>query len=292
LYEKVDLRQQTIERVYSTRVQNQEKLFFKDGRILEWYGTPVLGENGEYFGYAFSYIDVTKQETLLRQKDEFLGVASHELKTPVTSMLAYTELLQRRFENADDQLTYGMLSKINQQINRLTLLINDLLDVTRLEQGKLILRREEFDFNALVEEVVEEIQRTTSTHSIEISMDERRGVYADRDRIGQVIANFLTNAIKYSPKSNKVEVSIRYEPEAVRLAVRDHGLGLSPEDQEKVFERFFRVEGKDRETLSGLGLGLYISSEIIERHGGCIGLESELKKGSEFYFTLPIAKHE
>lgn len=290
LYEDATNREKTLELIYTTRSQSHDKLYFRDGRIIEWYGTPVLGEKGEYFGYAFSYIDVTEQETLLRQKDEFLGVASHELKTPVTSILAYTQLLQRQFETSEDRRTYEMLSKMNHQINRLTLLINDLLDATRIEQGKLILREEQFDFNALVEEVMEEVQRTSDSHQIISNMEQGRQIVADRDRIGQVITNFLTNAIKYSPKANKVEVFVNYTDRAVKFSVHDYGLGLSREDQEKVFERFFRVEGKDRETLSGLGLGLFISSEIIQRHEGAIGVESRVGEGSDFYFTLPLTE--
>ena len=141
-----------------------------------------------------------------------------------------------------------------------------------------------------MEEVIEEVQRTTDSHQIVSDMEQSRQIFADRDRIGQVITNFLTNAIKYSPKANKVEVFVNYNDRAVKLSVHDYGLGLSREDQEKVFERFFRVEGKDRETLSGLGLGLFISSEIIQRHEGAIGVESRVGEGSDFYFTLPLTE--
>ncbi|PHN07098.1 hypothetical protein CRP01_07655 [Flavilitoribacter nigricans DSM 23189 = NBRC 102662] len=278
----------TLEKIYSTRAQSHDKMYFKDGRIIEWFGAPVLGEKGEYFGYAFSYIDVTEQENLLRQKDEFLAVASHELKTPVTSILAYTQLLQRQFENSDDLLTYQMLTKINQQINRLTVLINDLLDATKIEQGKLSLRKEEFDFNEMVQEMVEEVQRISSSHKISIRSEENRSVFADRDRLGQVVINFLTNAIKYSPQADRVDVAIEYMPDKVRLSVTDYGMGLSEKDAQMVFERFFRVEGKDRETFSGLGLGLFISSEIVQRHGGKIGVDSTFGEGSCFYFLLPL----
>jgi PAS domain S-box-containing protein len=288
LYANIHVRETTLERIYATRAQNHDKLYFKDGRIIEWFGAPVLGEKGEYFGYAFSYIDVTEQEILLRQKEEFLAVASHELKTPVTSILAYTQLLHRKFAGSEDQVTYGMLSKINQQINRLMILINDLLDVTKIEQGKLNLRVEPFDFTAMVREGVEEVQRTVSSHKIRVKSEGTRMVSGDRDRIGQVITNFLTNAVKYSPNADTVDVLITYRSDAVELSVRDYGLGLSDPDRHKVFERFFRVEGKDRETYSGLGLGLFIASEIIQRHGGQIGVRSEVGEGADFYFILPL----
>lgn len=288
LYDEHYIPETTLEKIYANRAQTYDKLYFKDGRVIEWFGAPVLGDKGEYFGYAFSYIDVTEQEILLRQKDDFLAVASHELKTPVTSILAYTQLLHRKFAGSEDRQTYGMLSKVNQQINRLMILINDLLDVTKIEQGKLSLRIEPFDFTEMVREIVEEVQRTLTSHQITISSDGTRLVSGDRERIGQVITNFLTNAVKYSPNADTVEVIITYRPDEVELLVRDYGLGINEPDRHKVFERFFRVDGEARETFSGLGLGLFISYEIIQRHGGQIGVQSKVGEGAEFYFTLPL----
>lgn len=277
-----------LEKVHRERMPTHGSFIFRDGRIIEWYGAPVLGEKKEYFGYAFSYLDVTERERLLRQKDDFLGVASHELKTPVTSILAYNQLLQKKFELSEDRSTHEMLRRMYQQINRLTVLINDLLDVTRIEQGKLKLRRESFNFNEMVTEFLEEVQTTAPSHRINLHQNGSREVVADRDRIGQVVTNFLTNAIKYSPKAETIDVSIRYDARDVRFSVQDYGLGIREADQEKVFQRFFRVEGNDRATFSGLGLGLFICSEIIQRHGGRIGLQSKEQEGSIFYFTLPL----
>lgn len=288
LFKTGDKPNTVLRRIYRTRAQIHDKFSFVDGRVIEWFGAPVIGENGAYFGYAFSYIDVTEQENLMRQKDEFLGVASHELKTPVTSILAYTQILKKQFEASGDTRTSGMLSKMNLQINRLIILINDLLDVTKIEQGRLSLRKERFDFNEMVREVVEDVQSTSTSHQITIQAKESRSLYGDRDRIGQVVINFLTNAIKYSPRSKTVDIAIDYYPKEVKLSVRDYGLGLDEGDQERVFERFFRVDGKDRETFSGLGLGLFICAEIIQRHEGQIGVQSELGKGSKFFFTLPL----
>ena len=171
----------------------------------------------------------------------------------------------------------------------LTLLISELLDVTKIEQGKLQFRDELFDLNELADEVVEEIQRTTKKHKISKILGQNVVVRGDRDRLGQVITNFLTNAIKYSPKSDQIIVrsEVRGKKDVI-LSVQDYGLGLLPEDKEKVFERFYRVMGYGHETYPGLGLGLYISAEIIHRHKGRIWVDSELGKGSTFYFSLPL----
>lgn len=232
--------------------------------------------------------DISKLKELEQQKDDFIGIASHELKTPVTSIKAYTQVLQNRFNKAEDTKSAEMLGKMDGQINKLTGLISDLLDVTKIEQGKLQFRKEEFEFGALVNEVVEEIQRTTTRHNILNESRESCKVTGDRERIGQVITNFLTNAIKYSPQADKVMVNTEIDDDRLLLSVTDYGVGLSETDQTKVFERFYRVGGAGYETFPGLGLGLFISAEIIRRHGGEMWVESKKGDGSTFYFSLRL----
>lgn len=274
--------------VYKTHSKNNEKLYFKDGRIFERFGSPIVGEGGEDYGYVWYFLDITERENLARQKDDFMGIASHELKTPVTSIKAYTQVLQSRFTKANDAQSAEMLGKMDAQLNKLTSLITDLLDVTKIEQGKLQFKKERFDFNQLLNEVTEEIQRTATKHQVVLELDRTVVITGDRDRIGQVIINFLTNAIKYSPQKDQVVVRTRiYQGELV-LSVQDFGLGLSKEDQKRVFERFYRVGESGHETYPGLGLGLYISAEIIQRHKGKIWAESEKGEGSTFYFKLPL----
>lgn len=244
-----------------------------EGNVLQWFGTNT---------------DITEREKLAKQKDDFLGIASHELKTPVTSIKAYTQVLLDRFEKAEDVQTAKMLSKMDGQLNKLTSLISDLLDVTKIEQGKLKFRKEPFNFNELVLETVEEVQRMTSKHTFKVELKDPKIIMADRDRIGQVITNFLTNAIKYSPKKEQVLIKTDFNQEELILSVRDFGIGLTKEDCYKVFERFYRVGGSGYETYPGLGLGLFISSEIIQRHYGEIWAEREEDGGSTFYFTLPL----
>ena len=252
----------------------------------EYIFVPVFDKDKNVVLVAGSTRDITTRKQLESQKDDFMGIVSHELKTPVTSIKAFTQVLQNRFIRAGDEKSAALLGKMDTQINKLTSLIGDLLDVTKIEGGKLQLNEDFFSFDALVDEVVEAMQRTTTRHTIERQGVTNTTLYGDKDRIEQVIINFLTNAIKYSPQSDKIIVQSRTEKDHVMLSVQDFGVGIPEEKQQQVFERFYRVSGN--ETIPGIGLGLYISAEIIKRQKGTIGVESEQGKGSTFYFSLPI----
>lgn len=174
------------------------------------------------------------------------------------------------------------------QVNKLTNLIGDLLDVTKIQSGRMQFHEAYFDLNELIEEVVEEIQRTSEKHKIIKNLVKVENFCGDRERIGQVLTNLITNAIKYSPHADKVIVSTGVKKGNVTLCVEDFGVGIPKDKLERVFEQFFRVSGPKQDTFPGLGLGLYISSEIIKREGGKIWVESEEGKGSTFSFSLPI----
>ncbi len=236
--------------------------------------------------------DITERKQLEQQKDEFISIASHELKTPITSVKAYTQILGQRFRKIGDTKSVELAEKMDLQLDKLTSLIGDLLDVTKIEAGRIQFNETLFDFNELVESTVEELQRSTKKHSISIELQVPIKVYGDHDRLGQVITNFITNAIKYSPQADSIIVRTSIDKEKVTLAVQDFGLGLSKDDKERVFERFYRVSGSDQNTYPGLGLGLYISSEIINRHNGRIWVESKKSIGSTFCFSLPVIPQE
>lgn len=268
----------------------KEKAFFhKNGSQI-----PVVvacASIGKKNGTAIALIlDISVRKKLERQKDEFLGIASHELKTPVTSIKAYAQVLYKMFSKKGDTRSADMLGKMDAQINKLTVLISDLLDVTKIESGKLQLNLTNFDFNELVSEVVEEVQRTTLNHKIKTDLAKSKIVYGDRERTGQVITNYLTNAIKYSPDSESIIVRTQINKSEIILSVEDFGLGIPKKMKDKVFERFYRVQGDNKDTFPGLGLGLYISREIIERQKGRVWVESQENKGATFYFCLPIKK--
>lgn len=256
----------------------------------EYIFVPIFDNENKVLLVAGSTRDITTRKQLESQKDDFMAVVSHELKTPVTSIKAFTQVLQNRFAQAGDEKSTVLLGKMDAQINKLTSLIGDLLDVTKIEGNKLQFNEDYFSFDELVFEIVEEIQRTTNKHTIEKVGATKKTVFGDRDRIGQVMSNMLTNAIKYSPHSGKIIVNtmVDVDKEQVTLCVQDFGVGIPQERQQQIFERFYRVSGN--ETIPGIGLGLYISAEIIKRQNGTIWVESTQSKGSTFYFRLPIQK--
>jgi signal transduction histidine kinase len=228
-----------------------------------------------------------KLRELGKQKDEFMAIASHELKTPVTSIKLYTQLLHHKFVKARDIKSAESVTKMDMQVNKLVSLINDLLDATKIEEGKIKFNLELCDLNVIAKEVIEEMQLTTK-HKIEMIPGKIGEVNADQNRISQVLVNFISNAIKYSPDANRVIVKTTGDKNNATVSVTDFGMGLTPEEQKKVFERFNRAGQEGPGGLPGLGLGLYISREIVRRHKGKIWVESKKRKGSTFYFSLPV----
>jgi PAS domain S-box-containing protein len=226
-------------------------------------------------------------KALNAKKDEFIGLASHELKTPLTSMKGFLQILER---NESGGLNKVFITKALKQLNKISDLVSDLLDVSKIQSGKLYLDFETFDFQTLLHEVVELIQFTSDSHEIELDSDSIViPVQADRQRVEQVIINLVSNAIKYSPDASKVLIRVRKTDLEVRVGIQDFGFGIESEQMVNIFSRFFRVESIAPH-ISGLGIGLFITKEIIERHKGRIWVESEHGRGSEFFFTLPLIR--
>lgn len=257
---------------------------------FEYIFNPVFDEQGEVKLIAGSTRDITERVRLDQQKDEFLSMVSHELKTPVTSLKAYTQILQRRFIREGQDVAAEHLGKMDAQINKLVVLINDLLDVGKVTSGKVPFHESPFPLDEMINEAIEEVQRTTDQHHIQFDTLCNRTIIGDRDRIGQVVINLLTNAIKYSPDAETVLVTTNTDDASVTVSVRDFGIGISAEHLPHLFERFYRAEHHN--TVSGLGLGLAIASDIILRHNGTIWAESELGQGTTFFFTLPALPTE
>jgi PAS domain S-box-containing protein len=231
--------------------------------------------------------DITERKDLERQKDEFLGIASHELKTPVTSIKAFTQILQRKLADQKDLELLRYLDKMDLQLNKLTGLINSLLDVTKIQSGKLIIQEEVFSLSDLVHEIADDLQPTTDRHRIVVRDKLRSQVRGDRDRLGQVLTNLLANAIKYSPQADKIEVVTAQDDQWVHVDIRDYGIGIAESEQQHIFDRFYQSPHRTT-TISGLGLGLYISTEIVQRHHGKLTLKSNAGKGSTFRLSLPV----
>jgi PAS domain S-box-containing protein len=261
-------------------------------RFIGMKSVPHYSPDGEFEGYIGSGMDITETKEHEQIKNEFIGMASHELKTPITSIKAYVQLLLNIYKNEDDdEFLKKSLTTVNKQINKLTRLITDLLDVSKIESGRLSLNSEAFVLNDLLKECIDEVQYTAQKHDIVFEQEAEYAVYADRDRIAQVVTNLLTNAIKYSPETDRIDVMIRKIEGQVRVTVHDYGIGISKEEQDKVFNRFYRVEGRNEQTFSGFGIGLFVASEIIRRHNGRIWVDSEKGKESFFSFELPSVDH-
>lgn len=285
-----------LKEVYRTGIayhaDQQEAELNINGKLQKsWFNftyKPLKDAQGRVYAILHAAIDVTKQVQLQRQKDEFLGIASHELKTPVTSIKAYTQVLERMIRDEGDSKKANMVKRMDVQLNRLTGLIGDLLDVTKIQSGKMAFNPVKFSFDVLVQEIVDEMQHTTTQHEILVDLKSDAEVYADKERIGQVMINFLSNAIKYSNDAKHINVSSYIEDNEVVLSVQDYGIGIPKDMQHLVFDQFYRVSGNFQHTYPGLGLGLYISSEIVKNEGGRIWLTSKEGAGSIFYFALKL----
>jgi signal transduction histidine kinase len=221
--------------------------------------------------------------------ESFISTTSHELKTPVTSLKGFAHILQNRLKKRGDEESLRFLASMNKQLNRLTRLINDLQDITRVQQGRLEYDEELFSLDALVRENVENLQVGTSTHRLLFEESQAAQVYGDKDRIGQVLTNLITNAVKYSPEADRVIIRLFNDGDNAVVSVQDFGIGIAAKHQGRIFERFYQVADPEEKTYPGLGIGLYLSSEIIKRHRGCIQVESENGVGSTFSFSLPLA---
>lgn len=228
-------------------------------------------------------------QKLLKQKDEFFNIVSHELKTPVTTIKGFSQILSDKLDKSDSKTKY-FLEKINSQVDKLSRLVNDMLDVSRIETGKLSLNKSNFELQKLIEQVVEDMKVAAPSHSIIFKSNYRFWINGDSERIESAIINLITNAVKYSPAGSKIKVCLTEKEKKAYVEVEDFGYGIMEKDMLKIFNRFFRSKDANKETL-GLGLGLYIANSIVKGHNGNLGLKSKNKtKGTIFYFTLPYYK--
>ena len=270
-----------------------EHRFQRYDGIYRWQlsrALPQLDENGLVKMWVGTSTDIDELKKHELQKDDFIKMANHELKTPVTTIKGYVQMLLKSHKNSDDAVLVTALSTVDKQVTKLTKLIGDLLDVTKIETGSLPINKEKFTLDDLVKETAVHIQTAFPTHTINIVQDDYCMVYADKDRINQVLVNLFTNAIKYSPFANEVTVWVKNEDNYAFVTIKDNGIGIAAEDHDKIFERFYRVAGKDEKTFPGFGIGLFIVKEIIQRHNGNIWVTSEKGKGSSFTFMLAINK--
>lgn len=268
----------------------EKRLVRKDGEIV-WVNnhvSPIFDKKGTVIAATVVSIDISRQKALERQKDEFISIASHELKTPLTSIKVYGEILAGLMDKSVTPPIGQLVTKMNMQVNRLVKLIYSLLNTSRISGGQLALQLEAIDLNVLLEEHVHQGQLTTSKHQIIFTRACLPIVSVDVERLGQVLDNLISNAIKYAPGGGDIIVRAESHSDFVRVSVQDFGVGVPKGMQEKIFDRFYRVKGAVAEAVSGIGLGLYICREIIGKHQGKMGVESVLDEGSTFYFDLPV----
>ena len=248
-------------------------------------GVPLRNDNGEIAKWIGSVTEINDQKLKEQKKDEFISIASHEMKTPLTSAKAYLQLLESSLDGNDPNFVYA--KKASESTERLNKLISELLDSSKIQHGKLNYHNSDFNFEEMIDNTIENVQYSSITHKIIKVGSINRHFWGDRDRLQQVVINLLTNAIKYSPNAHEVIVKIEEQNNQLLVSVIDKGIGMSEKHLEKVFDRYYRVEEHSIH-FQGLGIGLYISYDIVKRHHGNMWVESHPDQGSTFHFTLPF----
>jgi PAS domain S-box-containing protein len=261
----------------------------KSDGIYRWHIariTPVLDENQNVSQWIASATDIHEQKIKEERKDDFMSIASHEMKTPLTTVKAYLQLLEITVDPNDaDAMLYT--KKAIASVERLKDLISELLDVSKIQHGQLNYSFSNFDFNEMIDDAVDDIQYNSPNHTIIKTGKIDSEIFGDKERLQQVVVNLLSNAVKYSPQSKEVFISVSNSNDKILVSVQDTGIGIASNNFHKIFERYFRIEGQQLH-FQGLGIGLYISMNIIQRHKGKIWVESEAGKGSTFFIELPF----
>jgi PAS domain S-box-containing protein len=259
-----------------------------DGNIrwVRGIGTMQHYDGKDFFTGVLHDITERKQDEM--RKNDFIGMVSHELKTPLTSLNAIVQVANAKLKTSDDSFLAGAMTKANAQVKRMTTMINGFLNISRLESGKILIEKSDFNINELIGEIAEEMKLSVTSHHINLAQCAPIAVYADRDKINSVVSNLISNAVKYSAKGTTIKISCAVNGNEITVSVSDEGIGIKPSDAEKIFDRYYRVESSNTRHISGFGIGLYLSAEIVERHGGKIWLKSEPEQGSTFYFSLPL----
>ena len=279
--------------------ENEQRLQLADSSY-HWFlsrAIPQYDEQGRLVKWVGTATDIDAIKKLQQQKDDFLKIASHELKTPITSIKASIQFLLAQFRKEggkfdlpDPDSMETVLGIVDKQIKKLTKLLSELLDISKIESGRLLLNPTRFNMLDLIEELRVDIAHIHPDYTIAVHNQAKEFfVEADQDKMTQVLTNLLINAIKYSPDSPVIEVVLlNPSPTEIRVCIEDHGIGIDEDDQEKIFERFYRVQGDDERAYSGFGIGLYLAREIVEQHRGVIAVESRKGEGSVFSVTVPV----
>ncbi|MDO8885393.1 response regulator [Candidatus Oleimmundimicrobium sp.] len=260
-------------------------------KIIQIKTSSILNKNNEFLGYVKSIRDITAEKEISQLKNEFISTVSHELRTPLTSIKGYIDLLLEQEAGNVNQTQREFLSIVKQNNDRLVVLINDLLDISKIESGRVHLRIKSYNLAEILAEVVNTFKTLANQKKQIIKLRISKNlpkIAADRDKMSQVMANLISNAIKYTPTGGTIKIGTKRNDSRVEIYVTDTGIGVSPEDQKNLFTKFFRVDNSLTREIGGTGLGLSICKKIIELHGGKIWVDSELGKGSTFTLSIPI----
>jgi PAS domain S-box-containing protein len=261
----------------------------KDGKTIVIESKHVLvKERGRPAYVLETNRDITYRKEIEQRRNDFIALVSHELKTPLTSVKLYVQITKHILAKKHDGEHDKMIVKIERQLDRLTKLVQDMLTLVRMQKGKLEYSMKEIDLDAMIRETIEDMQLIYPKYRIINRLASNARVVGDYDRLNEVLVNIINNAVRYVEDKREILVGSELNGKCVKVWVQDYGMGIPKEAQKKIFTRFFRVESQVIQTYPGLGVGLYISSQIIKSHGGQIGVTSEVGSGSTFYFTLPV----
>lgn len=235
---------------------------------------------------------ISRLEEALQVRDQFLATAAHELRTPLTALLGHVQLLERQLQPGEESAQARSLSILHRQVKRLTRLVSDMLDLSRLTSGRVELRRQPVELVGLIRRAAEEVAGLTDEHEVRLMLPEAAWVSGDAVRLEQVMGNLLSNAVKFSPAGGLIEIRARVDGDRVTVSVRDEGVGIPRERRRHLFERFYRAHAGTPYDFSGMGIGLNFSREVVRQHGGEMGFESREGQGSTFFFQLPLLTDE
>lgn len=251
--------------------------------------SPIFDRSNRIVAGVSIYQDVTALRDLEKRKDDFVNMASHELRTPITSLTLNLTYLKNKLRQGDLEKAMSAMPKIEKQTDNLMNIITSLLDVSRYQVGKMTYAKSIFRLDQLIEEAIDSMQAVSRQQVVRIIRKFRCNVYGDRYRINQVITNLITNAYKFSRKPGEIKIYMTRREQMIEVAVSDKGVGIPKSQHKKIFEKLYQIHDKESGTYPGFGMGLYIAKEIIRHHKGKIWVDSEEGKGSIFTFSLPIA---
>jgi two-component system sensor histidine kinase VicK len=258
-------------------------------RWLYTAAVPLFDADNIFQGFSGSCMDIHDKIETEKQQDKFLNVASHDLRTPVTTMKIYVQLMEEQLQKSGNELQLPYIQKIEQQLNKLNGLIGNLLDVSRMQTGKFHVNVEAVDIDEIIEKAIKQVTPTLKKHQVVLNGKAKKMVDGEDTRLLQVMNNLIDNAVKFSPKGGTVTIDVSNEDEGCVIKITDEGIGIDEADQPNIFDRYYKMNKNDK-NFPGLGIGLFTSKSIVEGSGGTLHVESKKGAGSTFITWLQFAE--